>query len=54
MSAKTPTSRDAKQARDALLKQLAELPLSARARSKAEAVQRKLNKTEPAKLSAKG
>lgn len=53
MSSKTPTSRDAKQARDALLKQLAELPLTSRARSKAEAVQRKLTKIEPAKTASK-
>ena len=47
MRVRTATSRDAKQAREALMKQLAELPLDAKARSKVQANQRKAATAKP-------
>jgi len=41
MRARNGTSQDAKRAREALMKQLAELPLANKARGKVEASQRK-------------
>lgn len=55
MRARNGTSQDAKRAREALMKQLAELPLANKARGKAEASQRKAAavKIEPVKALAK-
>ncbi len=54
MRARNGTSQDAKRAREALMKQLAELPLSNKARGKVQASQRKAAsvKTEPVKEAA--
>ena len=54
MKARPTTSRDAKEARNALLKQLADLPLTNQARGKVQASQRKpaAVKAEPVKEAA--